>query len=95
MKISNRMFTRAGEGEGRCGCRMTLLNDDPPHREMIGDALVELGISISAAARSLGVTRQQIHNVIAGRSSISPEMALRLENFRQFGRFVASHSTQL
>jgi antitoxin HigA-1 len=36
-------------------------------------------ISISAAARSLGVTRQQIHNVIAGRSVISPEMALRLE----------------
>jgi antitoxin HigA-1 len=53
---------------------------NPPHPgEMIGDALNELGISISAAARSLGVTRQQIHNVIAGRSVISPEMALRLE----------------
>ncbi len=53
---------------------------NPPHPgEMIGDSLSELGISISAAARSLGVTRQQIHNVIAGRSVISPEMALRLE----------------
>jgi antitoxin HigA-1 len=53
---------------------------NPPHPgEMIGDALAELGISISAAAKSLGVTRQQIHNVIAGRSVISPEMALRLE----------------
>jgi antitoxin HigA-1 len=53
---------------------------NPPHPgEMIGDTLNELGISISAAARSLGVTRQQIHNVIAGRSVISPEMALRLE----------------
>ena len=53
---------------------------NPPHPgEMIGDALSELGISISAAARSLGVTRQQIHNVIAGRSMISPEMALCLE----------------
>jgi antitoxin HigA-1 len=52
----------------------------PPHPgEMIGDALEEMGISISAAAKSLGVTRQQIHNVIAGRSAISPEMALRLE----------------
>jgi antitoxin HigA-1 len=57
---------------------MTMKN--PPHPgEMIGDTLNELGISISAAARSLGVTRQQIHNVIAGRSVISPEMALRLE----------------
>lgn len=53
---------------------------NPPHPgEMIGDTLSELGISISAAARSLGVTRQQVHNVIAGRSVISPEMALRLE----------------
>jgi antitoxin HigA-1 len=53
---------------------------NPPHPgEMIGDALEELGVSISAAAKSLGVTRQQIHNVIAGRSVISPEMALRLE----------------
>jgi hypothetical protein len=42
---------------------------NPPHPgEMIGDALEELGVSISAAAKSLGVTRQQIHNVIAGRS---------------------------
>ncbi len=53
---------------------------NPPHPgEMIGDALDELGVSISSAAKSLGVTRQQIHNVIAGRSVISPEMALRLE----------------
>ena len=47
---------------------------NPPHPgEMIGDALDELGISITAAAKSLGVTRQQIHNVnrsgIAGGSN--------------------------
>ena len=29
--------------------------------------------------RSLGVTRQQLHNVLSGKSVISPEMALRLE----------------
>lgn len=57
---------------------MTMKN--PPHPgEMIGDVLADLGVSISAAARSLGVTRQQIHNVISGRSVISPEMAFRLE----------------
>jgi antitoxin HigA-1 len=38
-----------------------------------------IGLPITAAAKSLGVTRQQIHNVVAGRSVISPEMALRLE----------------
>ncbi len=57
---------------------MTMKN--PPHPgEMIGDILQEMGVSISAAARGMGVTRQQLHNVIAGRSAISPEMALRLE----------------
>lgn len=46
---------------------------------MIGDSLGELGVSISEAARVLGITRQQLHNVITGRSAITPEMALRLE----------------
>lgn len=53
---------------------------NPPHPgELIGDSLEEMGVSISEAAKGLGVTRQQLHNVIAGRSAISPEMAFRLE----------------
>lgn len=53
---------------------------NPPHPgEMIGDSLEEMGISISEAAKGLGVTRQQLHNVIAGRCAITPEMAFRLE----------------
>jgi antitoxin HigA-1 len=53
---------------------------NPPHPgELLGDTLGELGVSISAAAEGLGVTRQQLHNVIAGRSGITAEMAVRLE----------------
>ena len=53
---------------------------NPPHPgELIGDHLAELGVSISEAARGLGITRQQLHNLIAGRSAIRPEMAVRLE----------------
>jgi len=53
---------------------------NPPHPgEMIGDSIEEMGVSIVDAAKGLGVTRQQLHNVIAGRSAISPEMAIRLE----------------
>ena len=53
---------------------------NPPHPgEMIGDTLDEIGVSISAAARGMGCTRQALHNVIAGRSAISPDMAVRLE----------------
>ena len=53
---------------------------NPPHPgELIGDSLEELGISITDAARGLGITRQQLHNLIAGRSGITPEMAVKLE----------------
>jgi addiction module HigA family antidote len=53
---------------------------NPPHPgELIGDSLEELGVSVSEAARGLGITRQQLHNLIAGRSAITPEMAVRLE----------------
>jgi len=47
--------------------------------ELIGDNLDELGVSISDAAKGLGITRQQLHNIIAGRSAVTPEMAVRLE----------------
>ena len=46
---------------------------------LIGDTLAELGVSISAAAKVLGITRQQLHNVISGRSGVTAEMAVRLE----------------
>ena len=47
--------------------------------ELIGIRFDELGISIVEAAKGLGITRQQLHNIIAGRSAVTPEMAVRLE----------------
>jgi addiction module HigA family antidote len=59
---------------------ITMEMKNPPHPgELIGDSLGELGISISEAARGLGITRQQLHNLIAGRCAVMPEMAVRLE----------------
>ena len=56
----------------------------PPHPgELVRDSIDELGLSVAKAAAGLGVTRQQLHNVLSGRSGIAPEMALRLE--RAFG----------
>ena len=53
---------------------------NPPHPgNLLKDNLDELGLTIAEAAKGLGVTRQQLHNVVSGRSSITPEMALRLE----------------
>ena len=53
---------------------------NPPHPgELIGDNLDELGVTVSDAAKALGISRQQLHNVIGGRYAVTPEMAVRLE----------------
>jgi antitoxin HigA-1 len=53
---------------------------NPPHPgELIGDSLDEMGITVSDAAKGLGISRQQLHSIIAGRAAITPEMAVRLE----------------
>lgn len=46
---------------------------------VIREVLDDLGISVSVAARGLGISRQQLYNLIAGRSAIGPEVAIRLE----------------
>ncbi|MDR3567216.1 MAG: HigA family addiction module antitoxin [Syntrophobacteraceae bacterium] len=53
---------------------------NPAHPgELVKACLEDLGLSVSEAAKGLGVTRQQLHNVIAARSGITPEMAIRFE----------------
>ncbi len=53
---------------------------NPPHPGAgLREDIEALGLTVAEAAAGLGVTRQQLHNVTSGRSSITPEMALRLE----------------
>lgn len=42
------------------------------------DVLPALGMTASAAAGELGVSRQMLHRLMAGKVSVTPEMALRL-----------------
>ena len=42
------------------------------------DCLEPLGLTVTAGARVLGVTRQALNNLVNGKSGISPEMAIRL-----------------
>jgi addiction module HigA family antidote len=42
--------------------------------------LDELNLSVAAAAKTMKITRQQLHNVMQGRSAVRPKMALRFEN---------------
>jgi antitoxin HigA-1 len=45
------------------------------------DVLPALGLSVSEAARQLGVTRQTLHRIMAEKGSITPQMAARLGRF--------------
>lgn len=59
---------------------------NPPHPgEIIRELCVEpLDISVTEAAKALGVTRKTLSTLLNGRSGISPEMAIRLS--KVFGR---------
>ena len=45
------------------------------------EVLPALGMSVTAAARQLRVSRQSLHAILAERSAVSPEMAIRLGRF--------------
>ncbi|MCP5487239.1 MAG: HigA family addiction module antidote protein [Verrucomicrobia bacterium] len=53
---------------------------NPPHPgEVLRDLCLEpLGISVTDAAKALGVSRKTLSAILNGRSGISPEMAIRL-----------------
>lgn len=54
---------------------------DPPHPgwSMRHDCLKPLGLSVTEAARKLGVSRKQLSDVVNGHAGISAEMAIRLD----------------
>jgi antitoxin HigA-1 len=53
---------------------------NPPHPgRLVKENIEDLGLSVADAAQGLGITRQQLYNVISGKSAITPEMAVRLE----------------
>jgi addiction module HigA family antidote len=53
----------------------------PPHPGLSVrfDCLEPLGLSVTAGAKVLGVTRQALNNLVNERAGISPEMAIRLD----------------
>ena len=54
---------------------------DPPHPGLSvrHDCLEPLGLTVTEAAKSLGVSRKQLSDIVNGRSGISPVMAIRLD----------------
>ncbi len=58
---------------------MTMLKPPHPGQSVRYDCLDPLGLSVTEAAKVLGVTRQALNNLVNGKSGISPEMAIRLD----------------
>lgn len=59
---------------------MTLRMHNPPHPgEVLRELCFEpLGISVTDAAKALGISRKTLSSILNGRAGISPEMAVRL-----------------
>lgn len=59
---------------------MTMQMHNPPHSgEILRSLCLEpLGLSVTDAAKALGVSRKTLSAVLNGRAGVSPEMAVRL-----------------
>ncbi len=57
---------------------MSMKNPVHPGRIVRHDCLEPLGLSVTAGAKILGVSRQALNNIVNEKSGISPEMAIRL-----------------
>ena len=57
-----------------------MLMHDPPHPgEVLKELCLEpLGLTVTDAAKALGVSRKTLSMVVNGHAGISPEMAIRL-----------------
>lgn len=57
-----------------------MLMHNPPHPgEVLRELCIEpLGLTVTAAAEALGVSRKTLSAILNGRAGISPEMAIRL-----------------
>ncbi len=63
---------------------MPMKNPVHPGRIVRNNCLEPLGLSVTAGAKALSVSRQTLNNVVNERTGISAEMAIRLS--KAFGR---------
>lgn len=58
---------------------MPMKNPPHPGLSVRHDCLEPLGLSVTEAARKLGVSRKQLSDIVNCRSGVSPDMAVRLD----------------
>ena len=57
---------------------MKMKNPPHPGRIVRQECIEALGLTVTEAARALGVTRQALNNLVNLKAGISPQMAIRL-----------------
>ena len=57
---------------------MPMYNPSHPGRIVRSGCLEPLGLSVTAGAKVLGVSRQALSSLVNGRARVTPEMAVRL-----------------
>jgi addiction module HigA family antidote len=58
---------------------MEMHNPAHPGEIIREDCLVPLGLTVVAAAKGLGVSRESLTKLLSGRTGVSADMAIRLE----------------
>lgn len=58
---------------------MAMKNPPHPGLSVRYDCLEPMGLSVTAAAKCLGVSRKQLSDIVNCHAGISPEMAIRLD----------------
>jgi antitoxin HigA-1 len=71
---------------------MSMKNPPHPGGVVLRQCIEPLGLTITAAAAALGVTRTTLSELVNGKRGISPEMAVRLS--KVFGGSAESWLTQ-
>ena len=71
---------------------MPMKNPPHPGSVVLSECIEPLGLTITQAARALGVTRTTLSELVNGKRGISPEMAIRLSHV--FGGRAESWITQ-
>ena len=67
---------------------------NPPHPgEVLKDTVLSAGVTVTAFAQRLGVSRVMLSNIVNGHAAISADMALRLAAALTLARRIASPPT--
>jgi addiction module HigA family antidote len=56
-----------------------MLNPPHPGEHLREDVLAPLGLTVTATAKALGISRKTLSEIVNGKSPITPDIAVRLE----------------